>query len=471
MSRRHARFAAPPSKGFRGRRMPGRRHPETTVRSAAAWALERTLSSLAPSSTYLDSALSKCQALDHGLLRELLLGTLRWLRRIDDVIARAANRPLDKIEPELLPILRIGAYQLLFLDRVPAHAAVHEAVDEATRRTHRGGGSFTNAVLRRIARSPRLEDWPVTVDDPIERLAIETSHPTFLVRRWHAQLGDAATRALLAANNRPKAMPILAFRDRGGREPLAESFIDQGFEVAPSELAPDALVVMRGNPLGTAAYAAGSFYLQDEASQAAALVPPPRPGERILDAASAPGGKAFAMLAYEPSIRLVLADVSLARLAGTLRANLGRLGRQQPMLVADASRPALAARFDRVVLDLPCSGTGTLRKHPELKWRIRPSEIGRLARQSGRMLDGAAGLVEAGGLLVAITCSIEPEENEAVIGAFLERHAEFSRLDLEERLPFPLERWIRGAGFWQILPAAEHDGFTLHTLIRRAPFG
>lgn len=467
MSKRKPRFATPPSKGFRGRRMPGRRGPETTVRSAAAWALGRTLTSLSPSSTFLESALSQCQPQDHGLLRELLLGSLRWLRRIDHVLSLAANRPIDKIEPILQPILRIGAYQLLFLDRIPAHAAVHEAVEEARRRTHRGGGSFTNAVLRRIARSPGLEDWPVEVEDEIERLAIESSHPTFLVRRWHERLGDVAARALLEANNRPKPMPILAFRDRGGREPLAEAFIDQGFEVAPSEIAPDALVVLRGNPLGTAAYARGDFYLQDEASQAAALVPPPRPGERILDAASAPGGKAFAMLAFEPSVRLVLADVSLPRVAGSLRENLVRLGRDCPTLVSDAGQPAVDGTFDRVVLDLPCSGTGTLRKNPELKWRIQPSEIGRLARRSQRMLGGVADRVRPGGLLIAITCSIEPEENEAVVDAFLERRPDFARLDLEGRLPFPLERWLQAAGCWRILPADHHDGFTLHALIRR----
>ncbi len=467
MSKRRQRFVSPPSKGFRGRRMPGRRVAETTVRSAAAWALERTLSSHSPSSTFLESALSQCQSQDHGLLRELLLGSLRWLRRIDHVLSLAANRSMDRIEPMLQPILRIGAYQLLFLDRIPAHAAVHEAVEEARRRTHRGGGSFTNAVLRRIARNPQLDDWPVEAEDPMERLAIETSHPTFLVRRWYERLGEASARALLMANNRPKAMSILAFRDRGGREPLAEAFIDQGFEVAPSELAPDGLVVTRGNPLKTAAYCAGTFYLQDEASQAAALVPPPVPGERILDAASAPGGKAFALLAFEPSVQVLLADVSVSRTVGVLRDNLKRLGRALPVLVGDAGQPAVGTSFDRVVLDLPCSGTGTLRKHPELKWRIQPSEIGRLARQSGRMLDGLAERVKVGGMLIAITCSIEPEENEDVVDRFLARRPDFARLDLEGRLPFPLERWVCGSGQWQILPADHHDGFTLHALIRR----
>lgn len=467
MSRRWGSAGAAANKGFRGRRVAGRRSPEDTVRSAATWAVERTLASLAPSSVYLESALAQCQPLDHPLLRELVLGTLRWLRRLDQVIARAANRTLPSIEPALLAILRVGTYQLLFLDRVPPHAVVHEAVEEATRRTHRGGGSFTNAVLRRIARQPTLDAWPVVAADAIDRLAIETSHPTFLVKRWIEHFGSAATAALLEANNRPKPMPLLAFRDRGGREPLAESLIDQGLAVEPSEISPDGLVVRRGNPLTTAGFAAGDFYLQDEASQAAALVPPPRAGERILDVAAAPGGKAFAMLAYAPQAAITLADVSLGRIAASLRPNLLRLGRRLPVLVADAGRPALRAGFDRVVLDLPCSGTGTVRKNPELKWRIQPSEIGRLARQSGRLLDGAAALVRAGGLLVAITCSLEPEENQNVVGDFLARTGGFERYALEGRLGFLSERFVAGPGCWQILPGDHHDGFTLHVLVRR----
>jgi 16S rRNA (cytosine967-C5)-methyltransferase len=186
-----------------------------------------------------------------------------------------------------------------------------------------------------------------------------------------------------------------------------------------------------------------------------------------LAAAAAPGGKAFAMLAFEPKVELTLADVAFARIVGRVRSNLRRLGRVLPMLVADAGAPAVAKAFDRVVLDLPCSGTGTLRKHPELKWRIQSSEIGRLARQSRRLLDGAVPLVRPGGLLVAITCSLEPEENDAVVAEFLAHTSEFSLLDLTGRLPYPLERWLAGKGRWQILPGDHHDGFTLHVLVRK----
>lgn len=428
--------------------------------------VDRTLSSHAPSSEFLASALDRCDERDRGLLRELSLGTLRWLRRIDHVLGRASHRPFEAIEPALLAPLRIAAYQLLFLDRIPDHAAVGEGVEHARRLTHRGGASFANAVLRRIARHPRLSDWAVEEDDPVRRLAIEASHPDFLVRRWCERLGKDRTRALLEANNRPKPLHLLAFRDRGGRELLAESLIDEGVAVEPSAISPAGLIVREGNPLRSESFRRGAFYLQDEASQASALLPKPEPGDRVLDAAGAPGGKSFTLVAAEPEVRVFLADISAPRLDG-VKENLRRLGRRLPVFAADAGLPATIGGFDRVILDLPCTGTGTLRKNPELKWRISEGEIGRLTRQGLRMLEGVAGQVRPGGLLVAITCSLEPEENEEVVAAFLARHPEYRPFELDQVIGWPLERWIFGQGAWRMLPAGDHDGFTVHVLMRR----
>lgn len=436
------------------------------MRVAAAWVVERTLESLSPSSVFLESALSRCDQRDHRLLRELALGTLRWLRRLDHVIALASHRRFEQIEPALRAPLRVAAYQLLFMDRVPAHAVVNEGVEHARRLTHRGGASFTNGVLRRIARDPRLEAWPVEESDECRRIAIEKSHPDFLVERWRRRFGDRRTEHLLEANNRRKSLQLLAFRDLGGREILAESLIDEGIEIEPSALSPVGLTVRSGNPLHSESFRHGQFYIQDEASQAAALVPPPRPGERILDAAAAPGGKSFTLLAVEPEIELVMADVSPARLF-TVRSNLCRLRRRIPVVAADAGKPPTGKSFDRVVLDLPCTGTGTLRKCPELKWRISESEVGRLSRQALRLLEGMAPLVVPGGNLVAITCSLESEENEAVVARFLERQPSFSLLPLQDQLSYPLERWIVDTGCWRVFPGGDHDGFTVHVLVRR----
>lgn len=449
----------------RSRKLTPRRTPQDNVRVAAGWVLDRTLQSLAPVESFLDTALERFDERDQGLLRELVMGSLRWLRRLDHVVAKASSRGFDQIEPALHSPLRIAAYQLLFLDRVPAHAAVHEAVEQAHQLTHRGGASFVNGVLRRIARDPRLEDWPVQEADPVRRLAIEKSHPDFLVARWLERFGRERTLELMEANNRPKPMQLLAFRDRGGRELLAEALIDEGLEVEAASLSPLGLTVRRGNPLTTAAFRRGDFYIQDEASQAAALMPPPRPGDRILDAAAAPGGKSFSLLAYEPTVKITAADVALPRI-GVLRANLGRLRRDLPLLVADAGAPPFQGPFDRVILDLPCSGTGTLRRHPELKWRISEGEIGRLTRQALRLLEGAAPLVRPGGLLVAITCSLEREENEDIVARFLETHPELAPLPLEDVLEPALTGGILGPGAWRVPTSGDHDGFTVHVLAK-----
>jgi len=463
MSRHRPVPPAPPGR----RRSTPRRTVQDSVRVSAGWVLDRTLASRAPVDSYLESALARFDERDQALLRELVLGSLRWLRRLDQVIADASRRRLADIEPALLAPLRIGAYQLLFLDRVPHHAAVDEAVEQAHQLTHRGGASFVNGVLRAIARAPRLADWPVRESDPVRRLAIDQSHPDFLVERWVARFGRGRTVALLAANNRPKAMQLLAFRDRGGRELLAEALIDLGIEVEPAPLSPLGLTVRRGNPLAAKPFAAGWFYVQDEASQAAALLPPPRPGERILDAAAAPGGKTFALLAWEPAVVPVLADVSLARTA-LLRENLRRLHRALPLAVADAGAPPFRGGFDRVVLDLPCTGTGTLRRHPELKWRISEGEIGRLTSQALRLLSGAAPLVRPGGLLVAITCSLEEEENERVIARFLagDGRPEWSPFPLAETLAPPFSGAVTGPGSWRVLPGGDHDGFSVNVLAK-----
>ncbi len=463
-----SRRPAPPSVPDRpaGRRTDSRRAGSDSVRAVAAWVVDRTLASRAPAESFLSSAAERFDERDQRLLRELVYGTLRWLRRLDHVIERASARRLPEIQPELLTILRLATLQLLFLDRVPAHAAVSEAVDQAMLRSHRGGASFVNAVLRRIAREPALDAWPVEAADPVHRMAIEKSHPDALVARWVDHFGAAAAARLLDANNRPKPLHLLAFRDRGGREALAEDLIDAGLEVVPCRLSPVGLTVREGNPFATAAFDQGAFYVQDEASQAAALLPPPRPGETVLDAAAAPGGKGLALLAFEPEIRLVSADVSLARLT-TVAENGRRLARRLALVVADATAPPWARRFDRVVLDAPCSGTGTLRKHPELKWRWSESELARLAAQAERLLGACAEAVAPGGLLSFVTCSLERDENEDVATRFLAARTEFTMVDPAENAD-PVARAAGSApGFWRLPTGDDHDGFTVH-VFRRA---
>lgn len=439
---------------------------QESVRTAAVWIVERTLASRSPVDTFLTGAAEGFDERDQGLLKELVHGTLRWVRRLDHVLVSASGRRLEQIQEDLLGVLRVAVYQLLFLDRVPAHAIVSEAVDQAHRRSHRAAANFVNAVLRRIARDPRLDAWPVRTDSLVERLAIETSHPDLLVRRWFDRFGESATRALLDANNRPKPMHLLAFRSRGGRELLAESLIDEGIEVEPSRISPLGLVVRDGQALRTRAFRNGDFYVQDEAAQLVATLPRPRPGELVLDAAAAPGGKGLALLAAEPAIRLTAADLSPARLA-RLAANHRRLGARTGIVACSATTPAFLDRFDRVVVDYPCTGTGTLRKHPELKWRFSLGELSRLAEQALEMLTGSALAVAPGGRLVAISCSLEEEENEAIGRRFLDLRKEFRRAPLDEAARAHASVQSAEVGVLRILPAGDHDGFTLQLFEKR----
>jgi 16S rRNA (cytosine967-C5)-methyltransferase len=449
----------------------GRAGPES-VRTAAVWIVERTLASRSPMDAFLAGVAQGFDERDQGLLKELVLGTLRWLKLLDHVLVTASGRRLEQIQADLLGVLRVAVYQLLFLDRVPAHAIVSEAVDQAHRRSHRAAANFVNAVLRRIARDPALEAWPVRIDSLADRLAVETSHPEILVRRWLEQFGEPATRALLDASNRQKPMHLLAFRGKGGRELLAERLIDEGIEVEPSRLSPLGLIVRDGQPLRTQAFRRGDFYVQDEAAQAAALVPKPRPGELVLDAAAAPGGKGLALLAAEPSVALVAADISLPRLA-TLAANHRRIsagnggGSRTSLAGASSTEPPFRDGFDRVIVDYPCSGTGTLRKHPELKWRFSLSELARLADQALAMMSGAALAVKRGGILVAISCSLEQEENEMMGRRLLERRPELARLPIADVSPgIEIPGAISGESM-RIPTADDHDGFTVQLFVRR----
>jgi 16S rRNA (cytosine967-C5)-methyltransferase len=231
------------------------------------------------------------------------------------------------------------------------------------------------------------------------------------------------------------------------------------------------LTVLTGDPLSTRSFSRGRFYIQDEGSQAASLVPLPRANERILDAAAAPGGKSFAVSAYEPGARVLSSDLSLARLR-LLRENQRRTARYHPIIVGDARQPAVAPVFDRVILDIPCSGTGTLARRPELKWRLSIDEIRRLGRQGLEIMEASSSLVSPGGILCLITCSLEPEENDQVVAEFLRRRKGFALVPLEQRVAAAHRVAVAALGKWQLLTAPGHDGFTVHVLSRsRQPAG
>ena len=403
---------------------------------------------------------------DHDLLRHLVLGVLRHKDALDAELAGASRIPWGKLAPPLREILEVALYQVRHLERVPAYAAVDDAVRQARASGGEGAAKLVNAILRNLLRS-RPAGAPATRpepgDDP-ERLARDFSHPAFLVRRWLDRFGLDATRALLASDNEPSGMDLMANPRRTDRAALAAALAAEGVATDDSPLSPLGLSVRSGNPLRSPLLPAGHFAIQDLASQALPLLLPA--GETLVDLAAAPGGKSFSALALGRALRTVSIDRSAARLRRLVEASR-RLGYPEAKPVAaDVARLPLAPRsFDRVLFDAPCSGTGTLRKNPEIRRRISPAAIDRLAAAQTEGLAAAAALLAPGGFLLYSTCSLEEEENERVVAAALEADAGLSPAGIDA--PPGLAPFVAGNRF-RIFPGPTNDGFTAHLLRRGA---
>jgi 16S rRNA (cytosine967-C5)-methyltransferase len=357
---------------------------------------------------------------ERALAHELVLGTLRWQGYLDHGLAQFSRPALPDLDPPVRVALRLAAHQVLRLSRIPARAAVDESVRLARSAAGRAAGGFVNAVLRALCRGePR---WPGPDADPVERLAVVESHPRWLVARRVARLGVAEAAAALAADNRPAPTTLRANRRRGDRVALQARLAADGVRAEPGRWAPDALRV--DGPLPPAgALAEGWCYAQDEASQLVAEIVAPRAGERIADLCAAPGGKSTVLAERVQGCGLVIASDRHPGRMRLVRDNARRLGADRlRLLIQDAARPALAAgRLDRVLVDAPCTGTGILRRHPEIRWRRQESDVPRLAATQRRLLAAAAGLVPPGGTIVYSVCSLEPEEGPEVVADLIAR--------------------------------------------------
>ena len=361
---------------------------------------------------------------DRALAQEIALGVLRWQLWLDYFIERYSGRPVHRLDLPVVIALRMGFYQLRHLARVPDSAAVNESVKLVKEFGARSASGFVNAVLRKATRNPG-EEAGQSIEDPVERASVQLSHPAWMVRRWAAWLGEAEARALALANN---AVPPLAFRVNTLRTTVDAALADleaRGSTATPSGFVPGAFLVENGANAVVRAAEQGPVYLQDEASQLVSLLLDPQPGDRVLDLCAAPGSKASHIAALTANrARIVACDIHSHRLA-LLVAACKRLGIDSIDAVSlNATRELPfaedAPRFDRVLIDAPCTGTGTLRRHPEIKWRLAPDDIPRLAEVQVSLLAQAACFTRSGGRLVYSTCSVEPEENEQVIAHFLE---------------------------------------------------
>lgn len=379
---------------------------------------------------------------DRALALEIVTGTLRWQRSLDHLIEQFANRALIRIEPEVLTILRLCAYQLLHLDRVPASAVVDDGVDLTREAKKPGASGFVNGLLRALLRSRNRLPLPsrpanMSRQAALDYLGITHSHPAWLVDRWLDRVGLDDAERWVRFNNAPPGLTLRVNLLRGSRDAIAAGLARQGIETRPTRYAPAGLEVVSGNPLRGATD--GSFVVQEEASQLVGLVAGARPGERILDLCAAPGGKATAMAAdMEDAGLLVATDVRARRMrllqstvhaSGAKAIRMLHIGRDGPL--------PFRAPFDRLLVDAPCSGLGTIRRDPDIRWRRTPDDLPAFAAAQSALLDRAAPHVAEGGRLIYATCSSEPEENEDVVDAFLRRHGGFALADLRTESVFP----------------------------------
>lgn len=377
---------------------------------------------------------------DRALTSELAIGTLRWQGQLDHVLAAFSSRPLGRLDREVLNIVRLAAYQLLHLDRVPAAAVVDDAVQQTRRAGKASAAGFVNAVLRAISRRRHALPLPSRPEDPRDReaavayLSVGLSHPRWLAERWLDRWGFDRAELWLRFNNAGAPLTIRANTIEIGRDDLAARLADEGVETRPTDWAPDGLVPTSGNPLRTRLADAGLFLVQDEASQLVPLLAAARPGMRILDACAAPGGKTLAMAGSAGGqAAIVAADVRPGRVALLRRIIAQHRVPHVSLVQMDVEQPLpLAPTFDTVLLDAPCSGLGTLRRDPEIRWRRQPEQLPVFAAAQQRMLKHAAAVVKPGGRLVYATCSSEPEENEEVAAAFLRQHPRFRALEPSE---------------------------------------
>jgi 16S rRNA (cytosine967-C5)-methyltransferase len=359
---------------------------------------------------------------DAALATEITMGVLRWRRLLDFLLERQLKKPVEKLDLPVAFALRIGAYQLRFLQKVPARAAVNESVELVKKARKASAAPLVNAVLRRIAedsKSPADKYLPSNIP-PAERLGILHSHPTWMVERWLSRLGEARTVALLEANNRAPRLSC-ALHDADRREEIIRDLEKASLRVDPGQLLKAAIAASGGSPARTEAFRAGKISIQDEASQAIPLLLGVRAGDRVLDLCAAPGGKTPALIRSAGSKGTVVATDHHAHRLRAMRAQFKRLGLDGVRLVElDATQPLpFAGEFDRILVDAPCSGTGTLARHPEIRWRLRPEQLAESSAQQSRMLRMALAHLARGGRLVYSTCSIEPEENENVVATVL----------------------------------------------------
>lgn len=360
---------------------------------------------------------SNLQPLDRALCHELVLGVLRWQLFLDKIVEHFSKRRVESLDAAVRIALRLGLYQLRFLTRIPSSAAVNESVSLVRAARLTSATAFVNAVLRRSVREPEYD--PATdVSDPLEKISVQTSHPVWLIERWANSFGVEETEAFARANNTvaPTAFRVVA--KRANQSEILSRLSAAGAALESSDIVDGAWRVSGATSLMREMSAAGEIYLQDEASQLVADAMDVKRGERVLDLCAAPGGKTtlIADRAGDDAF-IVASDRSATRMATVISTTGLHELKSIRSVILDATEklPFERESFDRVLVDAPCSGTGTLRTNPEIRWRLAPTDFAILAIQQKTIASRAIEVLKPGGRLVYSTCSVEREENEEVV--------------------------------------------------------
>jgi 16S rRNA (cytosine967-C5)-methyltransferase len=403
---------------------------------------------------------ARLDARDRRWTRELVYGMLRRRAWLDAILGDRVRGGIARLDADLTDLLRLGAYQLLFMGSVPAYAGIAQTVELAKRRHGLGASKLANAVLRRVDR----ERATLTVDlprDPVEALALEHSHPIWLVARWAARWGIEGTRDLLIANNREA--PLVARPYNIAREQLETMLEDAGIHVMDAPIVPDAIELQSVSSLTElGAFRQGLFHLQDPGSTLVTEYAALPHGSAVADLCAAPGGKSIEL--SRRAGRVFASDLSPFRLQRVTE-NVGRLEIAHVFpYVADARVPAIRP-IDAVLVDVPCTGTGTFRRHPDARWRLKISDLAVMATLQRSILRSAASVVKPGGLLVYSTCSLEAEENDAQIDAFLAEHAGWR---LEPPPPGAVSADVLDEGRLRVLPHRHATDGAFAARLRRA---
>ncbi len=411
-------------------------------------------------------------SLDRSFLTELTYGVIRWREKLDWVIRQFSKILFEKIELETLNILRLGLYQILFLSRTPSSAAVNESVELAKRNRGKGGAGFVNAILRSAIRQKNEIRYPDMSKDPALHISVIQSHPLWLTQRWVKEVGVEETIRVCTFNNQISSLTLRTNTLKINRKDLIEKLKEQDLRAFPAAYSEEGIVVKNPPPTSELPFIKeGLYIIQDEASQLVTAMMDAKQGERILDACAAPGGKTtHTSQKMENQGEIYALDVSKGKL-DLIEEMCQRLGiKMVKTTKADAAQSLpipQGLKFDRILADVPCSGFGTLRRNPDLKWRRGEEDIKRLSKLQLSILKNLAVYVKEGGVLIYSTCTVFHEENEDVVERFLGGNPEFQLDRMDKVLPEKFHSFIQNRYFKTFPPRDEMDGFFVARLIKQ----